>query len=391
MLNSQFMTALAKLESVAATSAEQETINAVRGRYVAKFGTEHPYVAALNKLESVAATDAEKAEINKIRGKFGLFEMTGDMNKQNPELLRYADDEYSAYGDDNGAYDNDPDDLPMSEEDRLSKRYGTPMSVVGEEIVRDLDPEVRQHEDEDDKDERWRKEFDEYERLSFDEDDEETNERNKFYLNELNKDYDGFRDLTIKKILAIIKRYPGKLKDLYDELGDKDFTKCVVSALKSSIIKAVPVKYIAKTPTEVNGKQLLSTKRNTILVPAIQVDEFVYFVSDVNVRDMLSSDTNYFKFDHSIHFTTEDTSWFTQNVNEESNFFADRLLYSDQFMQMVDQIVNNRKKLRGDGLDIDGAYGTISPDTTTPEDAYSDFEYSHTADTDEVDPYSKYN
>lgn len=96
MLNSQFMTALAKLESVAATSAEQETINAVRGRYVAKFGTEHPYVAALNKLESVAATDAEKAEINKIRGKFGLFEMTDDTcSSFNDPEYAYSDFEYN--------------------------------------------------------------------------------------------------------------------------------------------------------------------------------------------------------------------------------------------------------------------------------------------------------
>ena len=121
MLNSQFMTALAKLESVAATSAEQETINAVRGRYVAKFGTEHPYVAALNKLESVAATDAEKAEINKIRGKFGLFEMTGDLSKQNPELLDYADDELYNEGDTGSSYDEELTRKHMSEEDPYSK------------------------------------------------------------------------------------------------------------------------------------------------------------------------------------------------------------------------------------------------------------------------------
>ena len=387
MINSQFMTSLAKLESVAATSAEKEIINAIRGRYVAKFGTEHPYVEALNKLESVAATDAEKAEINKIRGKFGLFEMTGDMNKQNPKLLDYADDELYNEGDTGSSF-NDPADKPMSEEEMLSNKYGTPMSIVGEEIVRDLDPNVREEENAEDEEERRIQDFNERWSGLFDDYD---NKRNQVYLNELKKDYDGFCDSTINKILAIIKQYPGKLKDLYVELGDEDFTKCVVSALKSSIIKAVPVKYIAQMPKEVNGKQLLTTKRDTILVPAIQVDDSVYFVSDVNVREMLSSDTNYFKFDHSIHFTTEDTSWFQQNVNKESNFFADRLLYSDQFMQMVDEIVYNRKKMLGDGLDIDGAYGTISPDTKTPEEAYSDFAESHTYATDEEDPYSKYN
>ena len=154
MINSQFMASLAKLESVAATSAEKETINAIRGRYVAKFGTEHPYVEALNKLESVAATNAEKAEINKIRGKFGLFEMTGDLNKQNPELLDYADDELYNEGDTGSAYDEELARKNMSEEDRLSDKYGTHMSVVGDEIVRNLDPKVRKAEDEDDEAER---------------------------------------------------------------------------------------------------------------------------------------------------------------------------------------------------------------------------------------------
>ena len=149
MVNNLFMTFLAKLESVAATDSEKETINATRGRYVAKFGTEHPYVEALNKLESVAATDAEKAEINKIRGKFGLFEMTGNLNKQNPELLDYADDELYNEGDTGSSF-NDPADNPMSEEEMLSNKYGTPMSIVGEEIVRDLNPKVRAEEDAED-------------------------------------------------------------------------------------------------------------------------------------------------------------------------------------------------------------------------------------------------
>ncbi len=76
MINSHFMTSLAQLESVAATETEKDTINAVRGCYVSKFGSEYPYVDALNKLESVAATDEEKAEINKIRGMYGLFKLT---------------------------------------------------------------------------------------------------------------------------------------------------------------------------------------------------------------------------------------------------------------------------------------------------------------------------
>lgn len=75
MLNNQFMNALAQLESVSCTQQERDTINAVRGKYVAKFGTENPFVRTLAQLEAVAATQAEKDEINMIRGKFGLMEM----------------------------------------------------------------------------------------------------------------------------------------------------------------------------------------------------------------------------------------------------------------------------------------------------------------------------
>ena len=75
MLNNQFMNALAQLESVSCTQQERDTINAVRGKYVAKFGTENIFVRTLAQLEAVAATQAEKDEINMIRGKFGLMEM----------------------------------------------------------------------------------------------------------------------------------------------------------------------------------------------------------------------------------------------------------------------------------------------------------------------------
>lgn len=79
MLNNQFMNALAQLESVSCTQQERDTINAVRGKYVAKFGTENSFVRTLARLESVAATQAEKDEINMIRGKFGLMEMQSDI------------------------------------------------------------------------------------------------------------------------------------------------------------------------------------------------------------------------------------------------------------------------------------------------------------------------
>ena len=392
MLNSQFMTALAKLESVAATSAEQETINAVRGRYVAKFGTEHPYVAALNKLESVAATDAEKAEINKIRGKFGLFEMTGNLNKQNPELLDYADDELYNEGDTGSSYDEELTRKNMSEEDRLSDKYGTHMSVVGDEIVRDLDPEVRQQEDDADKDERWRKDFDEYERLSFDEDDEEKNERNKFYLTALHDDAETFRELTIDRIIDYIKMCPCELKELYKELGEPDFTQCVRDALKASIVKFVPVKYIEKIPKQVNGKQLLQKKVGTVYVPAFQLDKDVYFVTDRNIYHMLRGNTDNYQFDHRYRFISDDhANWMHRNVSNRHNIFASKLLNSDRFMDLVNQTVEKRKDMLGDGLDIDGVYGTMAPDTKTPEDAYSDFAESHAYATDEEDPYSKYN
>jgi hypothetical protein len=79
MLNNQFMNALAQLESVSYTQQERDTINAVRGKYVAKFGTENMFVRTLAQLEAVAATQAEKDEINMIRGKFGLMEMQSDI------------------------------------------------------------------------------------------------------------------------------------------------------------------------------------------------------------------------------------------------------------------------------------------------------------------------
>lgn len=80
MLNQKFMSALAQLESVSCTQQERDTINAVRGKYVAKFGTENPFVRTLATLESVAATQSEKDEINMIRGKFGLMEMQGTVS-----------------------------------------------------------------------------------------------------------------------------------------------------------------------------------------------------------------------------------------------------------------------------------------------------------------------
>jgi len=390
MLNSQFMTALAKLESVAATSAEQETINAVRGRYVAKFGTEHPYVAALNKLESVAATDAEKAEINKIRGKFGLFEMTGDTNKQNPELLKYADDEYSAYGD-----DNDPDDLPMSEEDRLSKRYGTPMSVVGEEIVRNIDPNVRKDEDAEDEEERRIQDFNERWKWNDNDDNEVINSFNDFWLMELSnsrkKEY--IYEFIIDNTIKYIKQYPCELKDLLNELDNDDFNLCACRALESHIIKEVPVKYIKKTPKVVNGKQLLTNKMHTVYVLAIPVGDNEYFMPEINIQSMLTNgDTDRYKFDHSKHFYSDETPWFYENVaNGKTNVLVNILLDSDTFLDSVDNMVQKRKSMLGTGLDIDGAYGTISPDTKTPEEAYSDFAESHAYATDEEDPYSKYN
>ena len=76
MLNQKFMSALAQLESVSCSQQERDTINAVRGKYVAKFGNENRFVRTLAQLESVAATQAERDEINTIRGKFGLMEMT---------------------------------------------------------------------------------------------------------------------------------------------------------------------------------------------------------------------------------------------------------------------------------------------------------------------------
>lgn len=76
MVNQQFMKSLAMLESVAATTAEQDIINTVRGKYVAEFGTDDLFVQSLAKLESVAATQAERDELNTIRGRYGSMEMT---------------------------------------------------------------------------------------------------------------------------------------------------------------------------------------------------------------------------------------------------------------------------------------------------------------------------
>lgn len=76
MVNPIFMKSLAMLESVAATQAERDIINNVRGRYVAKFGSDNMFVGTLAQLESQSATQAERDEINTIRGVFGLMEMT---------------------------------------------------------------------------------------------------------------------------------------------------------------------------------------------------------------------------------------------------------------------------------------------------------------------------
>lgn len=395
MLNSQFMTALAKLESVAATSVEQETINAVRGRYVAKFGTEHPYVAALNKLESVAATDAEKAEINKIRGKFGLFEMTGDLNKQNPELLDYADDELYNEGDTGSSYDEELTRKHMSEEDRLSDKYGTHMSVVGNEIVRNLDPKVRKREDDEDEEERRIQDFNERWKLNDSEDEEAFDMFNHFWLNQLSnsREKEEIYESIIGNTIKYIKQYPCELKDLLNELDKYEFNECAYNALASHIIKDVPVKYTEKIPKAVNGKQLLTNKMHTVLVPAIPVGDHEYFLPEQNIESMLTNgDTDRYKFDHSKHFYSCQTPWFRENVaNGKTNVLVNILLDSDTFMNSVDNIVQKRKSMLGTGLDIDGAYGTISPDTKTPEEAYSDFAESHAYATDEEDPYSKYN
>ena len=395
MLNSQFMTALAKLESVAATSAEQETINAVRGRYVAKFGTEHPYVAALNKLESVAATDAEKAEINKIRGKFGLFEMTGDMNKQNPELLDYADDELYNEGDTGSSYDEELTRKHMSEEDRLSDKYGTHMSVVGNEIVRNLDPKVRKMEDDEDEEERRIQDFNERWNWIDNNDNEALNSFNDYWLMGLsNPRLNAYIfESIVEDTIACIKEYPCEVAELINQLGNDDFNLCACHALESHIIKKVPVKYIKKTPKVVNGKQLLTNKMHTVYVPAIPVVDNEYFMPDINIHSMLTNgDTDRYKFDHSKHFYSSQTPWFRENVaNGKTNVLVNILLDSDTFLDSVDNMVQKRKSMLGTGLDIDGAYGTISPDTKTPEEAYSDFAESHAYATDEEDPYSKYN
>ena len=84
MVNPVFMQSLAMLESVAATQAERDTINNVRGRYVAKFGDDNVFVNTLAQLEAKSATDSERQEINTIRGMFGLMEMTETMAR--PEV-----------------------------------------------------------------------------------------------------------------------------------------------------------------------------------------------------------------------------------------------------------------------------------------------------------------
>lgn len=76
MVNPIFMKSLAMLESVSATQAERDIINNVRGRYLAKFGSDNTFVDTLAQLEAQAATQAERDDINTIRGMFGLMEMT---------------------------------------------------------------------------------------------------------------------------------------------------------------------------------------------------------------------------------------------------------------------------------------------------------------------------
>lgn len=76
MVNPIFMKSLAMLESVSATQAERDIINNVRGRYLAKFGSDNTFVDTLAQLEAQAATQTERDEINTIRGMFGLLEMT---------------------------------------------------------------------------------------------------------------------------------------------------------------------------------------------------------------------------------------------------------------------------------------------------------------------------
>lgn len=76
MLNQQFLQALARMESVAATQEEKTAINAVRGKYVDLYGSDNTYVNMLGRLESVAASDADREAINEVRGRFGLMKLT---------------------------------------------------------------------------------------------------------------------------------------------------------------------------------------------------------------------------------------------------------------------------------------------------------------------------
>ena len=76
MLNQQFLQALARMESVAATQEEKTAINAVRGKYVDLYGSDNTYVNMLGRLESVAVSDADREAINEVRGRFGLMKLT---------------------------------------------------------------------------------------------------------------------------------------------------------------------------------------------------------------------------------------------------------------------------------------------------------------------------
>lgn len=68
-----------------------------------------------------------------------------------------------------------------------------------------------------------------------------------------------------------------------------------------------------------------------------------------------------------------------------ANMITKVLLNSNAFIDAVEQCM---KQLHDN--DDEGVYGTLSPDTKTPEDAYLDFDESHQYDVDEPDPYEKY-
>ena len=398
MVNNLFMTSLAKLESVAATDSEKETINAIRGRYVAKFGADHAYVDALNKLEAVAATEAEKAEINKIRGKFGLFEMTSSLTKQNPDLLDYADDELYNEGDTGSSY-NDPDDQPMSEEERLSKKYGTPMSIVGEEIVRNLDPDVRDAEDREDlensidndneslHEDIYNKKKDEYDRdiarviklVSTSEGQQNL--------------YDNFINELLAKLLDESEYDDGKdshnlILDLYNELDADDFKDCISNGFKHKI-HPVPITITQKLPATVHNKPMINRKQFTIYIPSISLTKYgEIFIPSIAAP--LSYNGNIYRVDfplkecNGIKDPQFDLTW-----SLSSETLSDILLSSDYFVSYVEKKIKTLKQTRGEGLDIDGVYGTMAPEDKTPEDAYSDFDEAHQPDTID-DPYNKY-